>query len=84
MRTPAGIEFWEETNTARLMTRQADIPWLIAEFRRHGLELVERRAGQFTGDLRAAARKPLRTSVHAINNYGSAGSGWPVRRMATC
>lgn len=69
MRTPAGIEFWEETSTARLMTRQADIPWLIAEFRRHGLELVERRAGQFTEIYVLLPWKPLRLMVHAINNH---------------
>ena len=69
MRTPAGIEFWEETSTARLMTRQADIPWLIAEFRRHGLELVERRAGQFTEIYVLLPWKPLRSLVHAINNH---------------
>ncbi len=69
LRTPAGIEFWEETSTARLMTRQADIPWLIAEFRRHGLELVERRAGQFTEIYVLLPWKPLRMLVHAINNF---------------
>ncbi len=69
MHTPAGIEFWEETSTARLMTRQADIPWLIAEFRRHGLELVERRAGQFTEIYVLLPWKPLRRLVHAINNF---------------
>ena len=68
MRTLAGIEFWEETSTARLMTRQADIPWLIAEFRRHGLELVDRRAGQFTEIYVLLPWKPLRLLVHAINN----------------
>ena len=66
--TPAGIEFWEETSTTRLMTRQADIPWLIAEFRRHGLELVERRAGQFTEVYVLLPVRFLRTFVHACNN----------------
>jgi ubiquinone/menaquinone biosynthesis C-methylase UbiE len=69
MRTLAGIEFWEETSTARLMTRQADIPWLIAEFRRHGLELVDRRAGQFTEIYVLLPWKPPRQLVHAINNF---------------
>ena len=69
IRSPAGIEFWEETNTARLMTRQANIPWLIVEFHRHGLELVERRAGQFTEIYVLLPWKPLRSLVHAINNF---------------
>ena len=68
IRSPAGIEFWEETSTARLMTRQANIPWLIAEFQRHGLELVERRAGQFTEIYVLLPTRPLRKVVHACNN----------------
>ena len=65
---PAGIEFWEETSTTRLMTRQANIPWLIGEFERHGLELVERRAGQFTEIYVALPVRFLRSVVHACNN----------------
>lgn len=67
--TPAGIEFWEQTSTARLMTRQADIPWLIAEFRQHGLELVERRAGQFTEIYIILPWRGLRRIIHACNNF---------------
>ena len=66
---PAGKEFWEQTRTGRLMTRQADIPWLIAEFERHGLRLRERRAGQFTEIYMILPWKPLRTLVHAFNNF---------------
>lgn len=67
--TPAGIEFWEETSTTRLMTRQADIPWLVAEFKLHGVELVERRAGQFTEIYMLLPWRPLRAIVHACNNF---------------
>ncbi len=81
LRTPAGIEFWEETSTARLMTRQADIHWLIAEFQRHGLELVERRAGQFSEIYVLLPARPLRAIVHACNNFwfrwiGAAGPAY--------
>ncbi|HEX7116978.1 MAG TPA: class I SAM-dependent methyltransferase [Steroidobacter sp.] len=69
IRTPAGIEFWEETGTGRLMTRQADIPWLIAQFERHGLRLVERRAGQFSEIYMVLSSRPLRKLVHAFNNF---------------
>lgn len=68
VRTAAGIEFWEETGSGRLMTRQADIPWLIAESRRHGLRLVERRAGQFSEIYTILPWKPLRSLVHAFNH----------------
>jgi SAM-dependent methyltransferase len=66
--TPAGIEFWERTDSGSLMTRQSDIPWLIAEFRRNGLHLVERRAGQFTEVYVLLRWRPLRRLVHAFNN----------------
>jgi len=66
--TEAGIEFWEETSTGRLMTRQADIPWLVREFRRHGLELVQRRAGQFSEIYVILPWRPLRRLVHLLNN----------------
>ena len=67
--TPAGIEFWEQTSTTRLMTRQADISWLVGEFGRHGVELVERRAGQFTEVYMLLPWKPIRTLIHACNNF---------------
>jgi 2-polyprenyl-3-methyl-5-hydroxy-6-metoxy-1,4-benzoquinol methylase len=66
--TPAGIEFWEETRTGKLMTRQADIPWLIKEFAHHGLRLRERHSGQFTEIYTLVPWKPLRTLVHVFNN----------------
>lgn len=68
IRTPAGLEHWEGTSTGKLMTRQADIPWLIAEFERHGLKLIERRAGQFSEIYMVLPWKPLRLLVHAFNN----------------
>jgi 2-polyprenyl-3-methyl-5-hydroxy-6-metoxy-1,4-benzoquinol methylase len=69
VQAPAGKEFWEETRTGKLMTRQADIPWLIAEFERHGLRLRERRAGQFTEIYMVLPWRPLRFLVHAFNNF---------------
>lgn len=68
VRTAAGIEFWEETGSGRLMTRQADIPWLIGEFCRHGLTLAQRRAGQFSEIYTMLPWKPLRSLVHAFNH----------------
>ena len=46
--TPAGIEFWEETGDGRLLTRQANIGWLVRAFEQRGAKLIERRAGQFS------------------------------------
>lgn len=67
-RTAAGIEFWEITSTGRFMTRQADIPWFIREFSKHGLTLTERRAGQFTEIYSVMPWKPLRQLIHAFNH----------------
>lgn len=50
------------------MTRQEEIPWLIAEFRRHRLRLVERRAGQFSEFNTILPWKPLRVLGHAVNH----------------
>ena len=65
---PAGIEHWEETSSGKLMTRQADIPWLVAEFEKHGLKLVQRRAGQFTEIYMIVPWKPVRLLIHVFNN----------------
>jgi 2-polyprenyl-3-methyl-5-hydroxy-6-metoxy-1,4-benzoquinol methylase len=65
---PSGKEFWEETATGKLMTRQADIPWLIAEFERHGLKPRERLEPQSSEIYTVLPWKPLRSLVHAFNN----------------
>lgn len=68
IRTAAGLEFWEKTEAGSLMTRQADIPWLIREFRQNQMELVARRAGQFTEIYVLLGWKPIRRIVHWFNN----------------
>ena len=68
IRTPAGMEYWEETSSGRFMTRQADIPWLIRAFERQGLKLEQRRAGQFTEIFMLLPWKGARRLVHAFNN----------------
>jgi len=61
-------------------TRQADIPWLIREFEKHGLKLRRRRAGQFTEMFILLPWKPLRSLVHAANNlwFRMGGAGGPA------
>lgn len=68
LHTPAGIEFWERTSTGHLMTRQADIHWLVSEFERHGLRLAHRRAGQFTEIYTVLPWRWLRRTVHSFNH----------------
>ena len=67
-RTPAGIELWEETPTGTLLTRQADVRWLIRTFAVHGVNLVERRAGQFSELFTMLRWKPARQLIHAFNS----------------
>lgn len=68
-KTPAGLEFWEKTNTGDLMTRQANIPWVISEFEKHGLMLKVRSTGQFT-ELYTKIRSPiLKKVIHIFNNF---------------
>ena len=66
--TPAGLEHWEQTSSGRFMTRQADIPWLIREFQRHGLKLERRQAGQFSEIFMLLPWKFARQLVHVFNN----------------
>ncbi len=63
----AGIENWEETGDGRLMTRQANIDWYVKEFEKHGLELVSRRAGQFTELYWVVSSSVLKKVIHYFN-----------------
>lgn len=67
--TEAGVENWEETDAGRLMTRQADIQWLIREFQEHGLELKSHTAGQFTEIYWLVPTRLLKRLVHAFNAF---------------
>ena len=68
IRTPAGIENWEETEEGRLMTRQANISWLIREFESHGFELLDHRAGQFSEMYWVVPTRFLMKLKHWINS----------------
>ncbi|MCU7838016.1 MAG: class I SAM-dependent methyltransferase [Candidatus Thiodiazotropha sp. (ex Troendleina suluensis)] len=64
---PAGIENWEETVDGRLMTRQANIQWLIKEFEENGMILEKRRSGQFSELYWVVPTKTLKTMIHIFN-----------------
>ena len=65
--TAAGVENWEETDDGRLMTRQADMQWLISEFKKHGLQLESRVAGQFSEIYWLVPTRVLKRLIHAFN-----------------
>ncbi len=76
-RVPAGVENWEDTPDGRLMTRQADMDWLIAEFKKHGVDLLDRRAGQFSELYWLVPTQFLKRFIHAVNSFWFRRIRWP-------
>ncbi len=66
---PAGIENWEETDEGRLMTRQVNAQWLIAEFEKHGMKIEKHVAGQFSEMYWMVPTKFLKKSIHIFNHF---------------
>lgn len=66
-RVPAGIEYLERTNQGMLLTRQTNIPWLIAECARLGFDLKARLAGQLTELYVAVPWQPVKKVIHLVN-----------------
>lgn len=68
-KTEAGVEFWKAEGDEALVTRQADVGWLVESFARHGLRLTRRVAGQFSEGYAMTSSTPLKKLVHAFNNF---------------
>lgn len=68
-RRPAGMECWEDTEDGRLMTRQADMRWLVSEFEKHGMVLESRVAGQFSELYWLVPTRILKRLIHAFNTF---------------
>lgn len=75
--TPAGVEYWMESGGGALVTREANISWLIARFEEHGLRLRKRVAGQFSESYTRLSAKPLKTLVHGFNRFWFSQVKWP-------
>lgn len=45
--TPAGMEYWTQTSAGPLLSRSANVAWLVRQFHRHRVELKQLRAGGF-------------------------------------
>ena len=65
--TPSGVENWKTLDSGPLVTREADVGWLVEEFARNGLVLMERRAGQLTELYTRTRARAMRTAIHALN-----------------
>lgn len=68
-RTAAGLEHWVRSSTGTLMTRQADIGWLIDRFDSVGLSLERRVAGQFTETFTRTSSPRLKRWIHRFNYF---------------
>jgi ubiquinone/menaquinone biosynthesis C-methylase UbiE len=66
---PAGVEYWEETDEGWLMTRHANIKWLIREFEKHGMKLEKHTAGQFFEFYWAFPIPILKKLIHKFNYF---------------
>lgn len=67
-RTPAGMEYWKMSNDDALVTRQANIDWLLKSFGAHGLRVRKRVAGQFMEAYTMVSSRPLKKLIHGFNN----------------
>lgn len=68
-RTAAGVEHWKETTAGPLLTRRADIQWLIAAFARQGLVLRYRLPSQMTELYVKAPWERVKGGMYALNDF---------------
>ena len=66
---PSGLESWAQTPQGTLLTRLADIPWLIRRFSMHGLTLYKRRAGQFSEMYTRFSSPTAKRAIHTFNHF---------------
>lgn len=67
--TPAGVEYWKEREGGALVTRQANVGWLVRSFERQGLALTRRVAGQFSEAYTIFSAPALKRLVHGFNDF---------------
>ena len=65
----AGREYWKMGSDGALVTRQADIRWLIDRFSRERVRLVRRVAGQFSEAYAMTSSPALKKLTHSLNNF---------------
>jgi 2-polyprenyl-3-methyl-5-hydroxy-6-metoxy-1,4-benzoquinol methylase len=67
--TSAGVEHWKQTSAGPLLTRRANIPWLIAAFERQGLRLQSRLPTQLTELYVKPPWDWMKNGMYALNDY---------------
>lgn len=80
-RTPAGLEHWRKHQAGYLMTRIANINWLLTRFASLGLDLHSRSAGQFSEAFVHIPRQSMKKLVHRLNQewFERVRWAWPAR-----
>ena len=68
-RTPAGLEHWAKTEAGTLLTREADIKWLVRRLAERGLRLRALTAGQFTELYTRLRFLPASRLIHRLNAF---------------
>ena len=76
--TSAGLEYWVDSSSGALVTREANISWLIRQLNEHGLSLRKRFAGQFSESYTRVSHPRLKRMVHDFNNFWFRRIGWPT------
>lgn len=76
--TPAGVEYWVNSGADALVTREANISWLITRFEEHGLTLTKRVAGQFSESYTRISAEPFKSLIHGFNKFWFRRVKWPA------
>jgi ubiquinone/menaquinone biosynthesis C-methylase UbiE len=76
--TPAGLEYWVDGGSGALVTREANISWLINKFDEHGLTVRKRFAGQFSEGYTRVSNARLKRLVHGFNDFWFRQVSWPT------
>lgn len=67
MKTPAGLEYWSITPAGKLLTRQANIRWLIRELTSNGFSVKKRVSGQFSELYTVFSSQFIKKIIHKFN-----------------
>ncbi len=67
--TPAGVEYWKEKDGDALVTRQANIRWLIQELDQRGVKLTTRAPGQLSESYRMFSKPFAKRFFHSLNSF---------------
>lgn len=67
--TPAGVESWSDDPTDPLLTREANVRWLLARLKSKGIYVRRRVSGQFTHMYIRISCRTLRSLIYWFNRF---------------